>query len=368
MVSENRLRRLVLVLVALVLALAALGMAGGMWLYLVQTGHLRVGDALNVSVPDAEGTTPGAPVEMAGVNIGSVTRTSLSSSGAVLSLGLKSGVNIPRGSRFLVASPLLDPPGGVRIIPPAGAAARGGGVTRPEDGPQVGESGPTLAASMAQANILLAQMTEAGRQMAQTGHQADRLMGDADRVTRRVGTTVQYVNGVVADRRLRGGVMRTLDNAQTASANGVQVTRQMQALLAQTQTRSQALLTNLTQASAQAAATARDSRAQIHDILVDVHKTTGAVSGLTVKTTQLLQSPPAIKTVVGIVNDLQTTLGNLKSTSDHLNALTASGAKLADDPQVQIDLKETLHNIRDMTVKTNTLLDAVTKLAQAAKH
>ena len=347
--SEGRLRRLVMALAALVLALLALGMAGGMWLYLVQTGHLGVGDALTVRVPDAEGMRPGAPVEMAGVDIGTVTRTRVNGSGAELAVALKGGVHIPVGSRFLVASAMLDPPGGLRVLPPTGAA-RPDAVIRPQDGPQIGESGPTPAASLTQANALMAQM-------AWTGRRADRLMDDADRVTRHLGATVGSVNGLAADPRLHRDLTQTLDNAQVASANGVRVTRQMQALL-----------TDLTQASVQVAAAARDGRTQMHGILGDVHATTGAVSGLTVKTTKLLQSPPAVKTMAAMVNNLTKTLDNLKATSDHLNTLTDGGAKLAGDPQVQGDLKDTLHNLRDMTVKANTLLDALTKIAQAAKH
>ena len=334
--SESRLRRLVLALVALVLALLALGMAGGMWLYLVQTGHIRTGEALVVRVPDAEGIQTGAPVEMNGVGIGTVTQTAVTRSGAELTLGLKSGARIPVGSRFLVASQALDPPGGIRVIPPADAAARPGAVIGAQDGPQIGESGPTPAASLAQ---------------------ADRLMADADRVTRRLGETVQGVNGLVADPRLHGGLSRTLDNLQKASANGVRLMQQLQSPVA-----------NLTQASSQVAATARDSRTQMHGILSDVHKTTGAVSGLTVRTTRLLQSPPAVKAMAAMTGDLKSTLDNLKSTSAHLNTLTDGGAKVAGDPQVQSDLKDTLHNLRDMTVKANTLLDALTKAAQTAKH
>ena len=349
-VGESRLRRLVLALTALVLGLLALGMVVGMWLYLVETGRIHTGEALTVRVPDAEGMQPGAPVEIAGVGIGTVTGTAADGAVAELTLGLKGGASIPRGSRFVVASPVLDPPGGIRVLLPTGAAAQSAGHITFQDGPQTGESGLTLPASLAQANVLLAEMTQAGRR-------ADQLMLDADHVTRRLNAAVQGVNGLVDDPRLHGDLARTLDNLQEASANSVRITQQMQAPVA-----------NLTQASSLVAETARDSRTQMHGILSDVHKSTGAVSGLTVKTTQLLQSPPVVKTMAAMAGDLKTTLDNLKSTSDHLNTLTDGGARVAGDSQAQRDIKDTLHNVRDMTVKANTLLDALTKLAQAAKH
>lgn len=319
-------------------------------IYLGKTGALTPGYALTVRFPDAQGVAAGTPVRMAGVAIGSVTRAALTGQAADVSLSIHHDSQIPRGSRFVIASPQLDPPGGVRVLPPL-VPDGSGGVIAPGAAGLVGESGVDLAAALSQASLLMARL---------------------DQTSRRTDGLLQNINAVAANPQLRRDIAETTSRVRVMSQDGAQITRQLKAGLPQTQARAQTVLKNAAQATVELTATVRENRAQMRGILTDVRRTTSAASDLTVKTSKLLQSPRTAKTATEMTENLRSTLGSLKSASEHLDTLTANGAKLSDDPAVQADLKSTLHSLAQSTDKAAvlldkgaTLVDLLTKAAQA---
>lgn len=152
-------------------------------------GGLAIRDpeyTLHLRVANAGGLTLGAPVHMAGIEVGRVKRLGLTpDKKADVILGVRHGVSIPEGSRFSIASAGLLGDRMVTVIP-----------------------GPPGAPALAPGSVVV------GIEPLTTDELLERLVS----VARRAEEALASVNRVIGDPGLAEGLRETVLNAREASA------------------------------------------------------------------------------------------------------------------------------------------------------
>lgn len=341
------MRRLVQALLALVLALVAAGLIGAGWFFLRRYAVWTRTYPITVSFANARGAQADDAVKMAGVAIGRVERVSVENQQAHLHLRINDGVMIPRASQFVATADLFSLPGGVTVVPPAGGQAGAStAMIRPREANLIGESGDDPAATFARLDTLVDQWTRVGERSVV-------LLDEAGRATQEARA---LLNRDETGRELR----RTIAGVRAASVNGAQAMVQLSALLRQSGPRSQALLDNVTDLTAEMGTLTRASRPQVAGILADVRKTTGATARIASQGASLLPKTTDPKPLTGAVADLSATLANLKTTTETMNALATSAQQLLGDPEFADNVKNIARNLRATSQKT----DAVAANAQ----
>lgn len=335
---------------------AAVLLLGGMLTFL--KGNLLNNNTYSFDVlfPDASGVTAETPVTLAGVQIGKVASVTLTpTQQADLRLEIKDKLNgrdvrIPRGSQFLIATPILGTSGTIMVMPPTSAVLRSGGGSIHDGetdlrGSKVGD----LAASLSKATALLDQVTI---------------------TTKKVDALLDSATSLANDPKIRNSLQQTLANVNQASANGLQLTgklngllaednNQVLALLRQTKAGEQVSLDNLAATTGSVRQITSENKAQIAGIIRNLNDTTSAVAGITGQANSALSKG-------GITQNLGATVANLKATTDKLNAIAGNFEKLstiATDPKVQSNLRDTVQNIRDSTEQATFLLERLNKIA-----
>lgn len=340
---------------------------GGMFAFFNGGGFFKHTYTLDVLFDNVDGITPSVPVELAGVEIGTVRKVSLTAGRkADLTLEIKDKINgapvrIPTGSQFTISSAILGGSGVVMIVPPANAQKHPNdtialGATDLE-GTRTGD----ITTSLAHANDLIDQLT----------------------------LTTRRIDVLVADPALQRSLKQTAANLNTASANGARLTDQLnrtvvgdnkqalellqqdnrqamtllhqdnaevQQLLSQTRVSSRVALNNLTDTTATIKGTTMENREKINQIVSNLNDTTAAVAGITQQTNDLLSKG-------GITQNLSATVANLKTATDKLNTIAGSLQGLTTDPTLQSNLKQTVANIKDSSEETKLLLQRLNKLA-----
>ena len=341
---------------------AAILVLGGMWYFL--KGNILNNNTYSFDVlfTDASGATADTPVTLAGVQIGRVESVTLTpGQQADLKLQIKDKLNgrevrIPRGSQFMIATPVLGTSGTITVVPPADASLHPRGSIRDGEEDLQGSRAGDLTASLSKATVLLDQVTETTRKV-------DRLLDAAD--------------NVINDPHVRGSLNETLGNVKAASANlnaasanGLKLTDQMNGLLAgdnaqvlallhQTKAGEQVSLDNLAATTASVRDITRENRAQIAGIVHNLNDTTSAVAGITGQANDALGKG-------GVIQNLDATVANLKTTTDKLNVIAGnfqSLSTIATDPKVQSNLRDTVQNIRDSSEQAEFLIERLNKIA-----
>ncbi len=340
----------------------AVALVGGMWYFL--KGNILNSNVYSFDVlfTDASGATADTPVTLAGVQIGRVQTVTLTpGQQADLRLEIKNKMNgrevrIPKGSQFLIQTPILGTSGTLMVIPPADAETHPRGSIRDGEADLKGDRVGDLTASLGKANALLDQVTV-------TTKKVDRLLDSATRLAN--------------DPKIQSSLQQTLHNFTEASANvnaasenGLKLTGslngllttdndQVLALLKQTKAGEQVSLDNLASTTGSVRDITRENKAQIAAIVHNLNDTTSAVAGITGQVNNTLSKS-------GITQNLSATVANLKTTTDKLNVIAGNFQSLsavATDPKVQSNLKETVQNIRDSSEQAEFLIERLNKIA-----
>lgn len=349
MTTFGNAARVGLVFVAAVLAFA------GLWYFLKGSVLNSNTYSFDVLFSDASGVTAETPVTLAGVQIGKVASVTLTpTQQADLKLEIKDKLNgrdvrIPRGSQFLIATPILGTSGTIMVIPPSSAVQRsGGGSIRDGETDLKGSKVGDLTASLSKATALLDQVTL---------------------TTKKVDALLDSAEDVVNDPKIRNSLQQTLNNVNLASANGLQLTSklngvlvqdndQVLALLKQTKAGEQVSLDNLAATTGSVRQITSENKAQIAGIIRNLNDTTSAVAGITGQANGALKNG-------GVIQNLDATVANLKSTTDKLNKIAGNFQSLsavATDPKVQSNLKDTVQNIRDSSEQAEFLIERLNKI------
>ena len=333
-------------------AVAASALFGAMYVFLhgsLSNAHTYT---MDVIFDNARGVTAETPVTLAGVQIGKVETVRLTpDQKADLKLQIKEKLNgqdvhIPLGSRFTINTPLLGTTGTILVVPPPNSARlapiREGAILK-------GDNSGDLTASFDKATTLLDQATL---------------------TTKKVNLLLDSANNAANDPKIHGTLIKTLDNVNAASENGLQLTNhlnnlllednaQVKLLLNQTRVGTQVSLDNISQTTTMIRDTTRENKSQINAIVRNLNDTTSAVAGITGQANTALKS--------GITENLSASVANLKSTTDKLNTIAGSFQSLTTDPKVQGNLRETIANIRDSSEQAKFLIERLNKLAGGRK-
>ena len=334
---------------------AAILFLGGMWTFLKGAILNNNTYSFDVLFTDASGVTAETPVTLAGVQIGKVASVTLTpSQQADLKLEIKNKLNgrevrIPRGSQFMIATPILGTSGTIMVVPPTSAVSRSAGSIQDGEADLKGTKVGDLTASLNKATALLDQVTV---------------------TTQKVNKLLDSATSLTDDPKLRRSLQQTLDNVNLASRNGLQLTgklngllaqdnAQVLALLQQTKAGEQVSLSDINGTTANIREITQENKAQIASLLRNLNDTTSAVAGITGQLNSSLKNG-------GITHNLEATVANLKATTDKLNVIAGNFEKLsniATDPKVQSNLKDTVQNIRDSTEQATFLLERLNKIA-----
>ncbi len=340
--------------VGLVFVVAIL-LLGSLWYFLKGNVLNSNTYSFDVLFTDASGVTPETPVTLAGVQIGKVASVTLTpTQQADLKLEIKDRLNgrdvrIPRGSQFLIATPILGTSGTIMVIPPSNAVQNTGGSIHDGETDLKGSKAGDLTAALGKATGLLDQVTV-------TTKKVDALLDSATRLAN--------------DPKIQNSLKQTLSNVNLASANGLQLTGrlnglltedndQVLALLKQTKTGEQKSLDNLADTTGTVKQITQENKAQIATLIRNLNDTTSAVAGITGQVNDTLKNG-------GVIQNLDATVANLKTATDKLNIIAGNFQSLsavATDPKVQSNLKDTVQNIRDSSEQAEFLIERLNKIA-----
>ncbi len=341
---------------------AAVALLVGIWFFLQGSILNHNTYSFDVLFADASGAVAETPVTLAGVQIGKVEGVTLTpGQQADLKLEIKDKMNgrdvrIPRGSQFLIQTPILGTSGTITVVPPADAELHPRGSIREGEADLKGERAGDLTASLGKANALLDQVTVTTKKVDALLDSATRLANDP-KVQSSLQQTLRNFNAASA-------------NVNQAAANGVKLTNslngvlaadnhQVLALLQQTKSGEQVSLDNLASTTASVRDITRENKAQIAAIVRNLNDTTSAVAGVTGQVNDTLKNG-------GITKNLSDTVANLKTTTDKLNVIAGNFQSLsavATDPKVQSNLKDTVQNIRDSSEQAEFLIERLNKIA-----
>ena len=337
------------------LFITAVALALGIWFFLQGNVLNRNTYSFDVLFADASGVTPETPVTLAGVQIGKVASVTLTpTQQADLKLEIKNKLNgrdvrIPRGSQFLIATPLLGTSGTIMVIPPPNAVQNAEGSIHDGETDLRGAKAGDLTASLSKATALLDQVTV---------------------TTKKVNALLDSANSLANDPKIRRSIDQSLDNVNLASRNGLLLTgklnslltednNQVLALLKQTQAGAQVSLNNINGTTANIRDITQQNKAQIAELIRNLNDTTSAVAGITGQTNDALKNG-------GVIQNLDATVANLKTTTDKLNTIAGNFQQLstvATDPKVQSNLRDTVQNIRDSSEQASFLIERLNRLA-----
>ena len=340
--------------VGLVFVLAVL-LLGSLWYFLKGSVLSSNTYSFDVLFADASGITPETPVTLAGVQIGKVASVTLTpTQQADLKLEIKDKLNgrdvrIPRGSQFLISTPILGTSGTIMVMPPPNAVQNAEGSIHDGETDLKGSKVGDLTASLAKATALLDQVTL---------------------TTKKVDALLDSAEDVVNDPKVRGSLSQTLNNVNLASRNGLVLTgrlnglltednAQVLALLKQTKAGEQVSLDNLADTTGTVKQITQENKAQIATLIRNLNDTTSAVAGITGQVNDTLKNG-------GVIKNLDATVANLKTTTDKLNTIAGNFQSLsavATDPKVQSNLKDTVQNIRDSSEQAEFLIERLNKIA-----
>ncbi len=340
--------------VGLVFVLAAL-LLGSLWYFLKGAVLNSNTYSFDVLFTDAGGVTAETPVTLAGVQIGKVASVTLTpTQQADLKLEIKDKLNgrdvrIPRGSQFLISTPVLGTSGTILVVPPSNTVQNAGNSIHDGETDLRGEKVMDLTAALSKATTLLDQVTL---------------------TTKKVDALLDSANAAANDPKIQNSLKQTLNNVNLASKNGLLLTgrlnglltednAQVLALLKQTKDGEQTSLDNLAATTGTVKQITSENKAQIAALIRNLNDTTSAVAGITGQLNDTLKNG-------GVIKNLDATVANLKTTTDKLNVIAGNFQSLsavAADPKTQSNLKDTVQNIRDSSEQAEFLIERLNKIA-----
>lgn len=316
--------------VALAVLVGAAGLIG-LLLYLRGVYSTAKTYAFSVDFKNARGVTAGAPVQMAGVQIGQVETVTLTQSNAArLRLRINGKYAIPDRSRFTIATGLLASTAIVNVDPAPG-----------QPGTQIAENEPNLKGSDA-ANI------------DEAFAQGQRILTSTANISRALERLVTNPESQRDLERTRRSLTRTTENLARASESLPRLVRSVEQQEVLLSRQAQELAVNLRTASASAPRIARnieglsgdvrgvltENRAALREAAGNIAGTASAIRGLTDQINEELRTG-------NLKQNLAATTENLRSISERFDVIAANFERLSGDPRLTSDLRDIVTNARD---------------------
>ncbi|MGH2375252.1 MAG: MlaD family protein [bacterium] len=291
------------------------------------------GYELKLRMTNAAGITTGAPVLMAGVEVGRVKRLGLTPERrAELTLRIREGVTIPTGSRFATATAGVLGDRYVAITP-----------------------GPPDAAPIPPDSVVLGSDPLTLEQL------FDRLTV----VAQRAEQTLVSINRLVGDPALRSDIAETVRNTREATAvirqAAANVERMTQALDRTVATDVPAIARELRAMAGDLAGAAREIRTMVRDVSADgdtarqIRETLGSVQRTTARIDKMAQD------LSGLVNEEQ--VRSIRRTiSEAQSAVSEARQGLTDARQGVAEVRQGVAEARAVVGRAGAVIDRVNKL------
>jgi phospholipid/cholesterol/gamma-HCH transport system substrate-binding protein len=285
----------------------------------------------NVEFDDARGITEGAPVQMAGVQIGRVERVSLTRQNrARLRLRVERRYPIPQGASFTISSALLGGSAVLRVDPEPGTP----GTEIPANATISGDVSPGLDTALAKSERLLESFQK----------------------------TASAVERLATDPRTQRNLTETLQNVRVATAGLPRLQRDVQAQLRLLSGQTRGLLTTLEGAAASGQAVTvnagrltselravlAENRSSLKSLLQSADETASAFAGLAEQAGAALGNKELQQNLVAAT-------GNLRAISARLVTVAGNVERLSSDPRLSADIRETASNLRETSASVRSL-------------
>ena len=343
--------------VGILVVVAGVLFVGG-YLFLEHDLLLQNTYTLSATFADAQGIRAGSDVEYSGVLIGHVEDVSLdqTTGAAILKMRVNKRIGdryfkIPTDAVLTISSSLLGGESTLNIAAPHHAA--GQNVAYWRQGSTIpGSTGASLASLQNQAGSVFDQVKI-------TAQKANHLIDEAS-------ITAAAMNKIIADPKLRESLQDTVHNINMASAQGLQLTKQLrtsltsdnaqvQDMLLQDNGMAQKSLRDLNHSTAAMARLTDGNQGKIQTIVDNLNETTATIDRMAVAANKVV-------THDGTVQNMSDTVSSLKSAADKLNGIEDDLSKISHDPKVQADLKTTLSNTAAASGHISSLIDTVDKV------
>lgn len=290
---------------------------------------------------DAQGIVQGADVDLAGVKIGEVSGVELGPNDkAMVRMRIMRNKRIPRASVVTISSSLLGGNATVTISPPGPALAKEYGNYLPGDVIQ-GSQPFSLASIESESGPLLTQLTT-------TMKKADLLIAEATKTT-------SSINRLVASPKVQHSLDDTMNNLDLASRQGLVLTRQMQAMLAEDNGEAKVALGNIDATTGQFRDVSVENRVKLDHIIAHMDHTSASLDHMMAQMDQAFAQGR-------VPANLADTVANLKQATEQLNQIEADVHSITGNAQVQSDLKTTVHNVAETSGSTSQLVQRLNAL------
>lgn len=316
---------------AIVGAFTLLGLAALFVVYfeLTNLGAKVSGYEIGVHFTSAGGLTRGAVVTESGVQVGTVSRIRMLDDFTVdVILQISHWVDIPRDSRFVIASPLT---GGasITIVPPRKRREELAMLPRyvlPVDQQPHGTNPISIQELMEQGSGELSKLND--------------LMNDLSKREPKLMDELQSAIGNANDLAISAN--RLMSNF---AKHGDEMTTTLQRSL-------DSASANIVDLSAQLDQTVRRNGGRIDTLLASLNRTADSLSAATDQLQKLAQNP-------ALHDDVLTTTHQMATTMTNIAALTADLRKAAENSQTQGQLRDTLAHIDAASQRASSLLGAL---------
>lgn len=290
------------------------------------------GYELKLRMTNAAGITTGAPILMAGVEVGRVKRLGLTPERrAELTLRIREGVTIPTGSRFGTATSGVLGDRFVAITPGPPDAA-----PIPPDTVVLGSDPPTL----------------------------EQLFDRLSVVAQRAEETLVSINRLVGDPALRSDIAETVRNTREATAvirqAAANVERMTQALDRTVATDVPAIARELRAMAGDLAGAAREIRTMVRDVSADgdtakqIRETLSSVQRTTARIDKMAQD------LTGLVNEEQ--VNSIKrSIAEVQSTISEARQTLGDARQGVAEVRQGISEARAVVGRAGTVIDRVNR-------
>lgn len=338
--------------------LVALGIFVGAYIVLQGTGLFKKKYTLAVQFDNAQGITQGTPVRLSGVPIGEVDRVSLAPNRrAEVRLLIDERYRNAVGARdkITIATGGLLPTPYIEIIPARTGPPPAGDVL-------VGQSAVTTDDLLRSFNELLPEARNLVTSLTSVANSLDRLVGDpvAARSLKNAAANLEAASA-------RGKALAA--NLEAASVSGRKIAANLDALTNQGRPRVARAVANLETASrhferttALLRTTMAENRPQVGEALENLSGAMAALEELLEEVKASFGDEELRGNLKETLVQLRETMANLRQTSANLTEATGHIKELTGDPQVNEDLRRTLHAARQTMEQAGPLLKRLNRI------
>ncbi len=286
---------------------------------------------VKVSFPEAAGVIKGSTVRLRGAKIGEVSKRPLLVDGSRIevTLAIKEGILIDRGSTFQIGSASILGDKEILISPPA--TFSGGYLGAGDE--VVGLAGGGLDYLQEEAGVIAKETRELLREAQVSLKDLERSMAEVTGVVRKIGTAMDRVNGQVLSEDNLKNLGGTLANLEKASGSIVRMSEDLEPAIVQVGP----VMKDL-----------RGTMSDLQKVIVDVGGFTGTASSAMAKIEPALEGvPKVLGSLNETANSIQETAGKVSSAIEKVQSGKGALGALVSDGELKTDVKDFVRNLKE---------------------